>query len=314
MKKNPNFLSYARNLRLSEGKKFPFLWDGKKGWALLSNYIQLVKLRLSLLVVFSAAMAYLWATNRHVDTLTIWLLSIGGFFITASSNIFNQIIERKSDKLMKRTAQRPLPDARMKTKEAVVLAIVLGITGLFLLLKINFLSFLLGLSAMLIYAVVYTPMKKLSSLTVIPGAVAGSLPVVIGWVAARGEITHEALLLFLIQFIWQFPHTWSIAWLLNDEYKKASLKMLPTKEKGNTSAILILLSTFLIIPSGMLLYMYESAGIHVTWMLALAGIITLLFAFRFYKLRTDKAAVGLMLSCFAYLPIVLIILVTERFL
>jgi protoheme IX farnesyltransferase len=282
--------------------------------AKIADYVQLIKLRLSLLVVFSAAMAYLWASNRHVDALTIWLLSIGGFFITASSNIFNQVMEKKSDKLMKRTALRPLPDSRMKTGEAVSLAILLGITGLFLLLKINFLSFVLGFTAMLIYIAVYTPMKKLSSLTVIPGAVAGSLPVVIGWVAAKGEITHEALILFLIQFIWQFPHTWSIAWLLNDEYKKASIKMLPTRDKGNTSAMLILLSTFLIIPSGFLLYTYESAGIHVMWMLALAGIITFFFALRFYKLRTDKSAVGLMLSCFAYLPIVLIILVTEKFL
>jgi protoheme IX farnesyltransferase len=282
--------------------------------ARISNYAQLIKIRLSLLVVFSAAMSYLWATNRQVDPLTIWMLSIGGFFITGSANIFNQIIERKSDRLMKRTALRPLPDSRMKSSEAVALALVLGLTGLFLLLKINFLSFILGFSAMMIYVAVYTPMKKLSSLTIIPGAVAGSLPVVIGWVAGRGEVTHEALLLFLIQFVWQFPHTWSIAWLLNDEYKKADLKMLPTKEKGNTSARLILLSTFLIIPSGFLLYMYESAGIHVSWMLAIAGIVTLLFALRFYKLRTDKAAVGLMLSCFAYLPIVLIILVTEKFL
>lgn len=280
----------------------------------ISDYVQLVKLRLSLLVTFSAAMAYLWASNRQVDTLTIWLLSIGGFLITASSNIFNQVMERKSDMLMKRTALRPLPDARMKTGEAVSLAILLGISGLVLLLKINFISFALGLTAMLTYIAVYTPMKKLSSFTVLPGAVAGSLPVVIGWVAAKGTITHEALLLFLIQFIWQFPHTWSIAWLLNDEYKKAELKMLPTREKSQTSALLILLSTFLMIPSGFLLCMYESAGIHVTWMLALAGIITLLFALRFYKLRTDKAAIGLMLSCFVYLPVVLIILVTEKFL
>ena len=280
----------------------------------LSNYAQLVKVRLSLLVVFSAAMSYLWATNRQVDTLTIWLLSAGGFLITGAANILNQILEKKSDGLMKRTASRPLPDARMKTTEAILLAFILGISGLAMLAYINFLSFVLGLSAMIIYVGIYTPMKKRTSLTVIPGAVAGSLPVVIGWVAARGSVSHEAVLLFLLQFIWQFPHTWSIAWLLNDDYKKADLKMLPTLEKNNISAMLILLSTFLIIPSGFLLYMYESAGVHVTWMLALAGLITLFFAFRFYRLRTDKAAVGLMLSCFAYLPIVLIILVTEKFL
>ena len=271
-------------------------------------------MRLSFLVVFSAAMAYLWASHRNVDALSIWLLSIGGFFITGSANTFNQIIERKSDKLMKRTANRPLATQRMRVNEAVLFALILGISGLYIISQINFICVILGAAAMLIYICIYTPLKKITRLSVVPGAVAGSLPVVIGWTAATGTISHEALFLFLIQFIWQFPHTWSIAWLLSDEYNKAGLKMLPTSEKSKTSAILIVLSTFLIIPSGFLLYMYESAGIHVTWMIALAGIIMLLFAFRFYKLRTDKSAVGLMLSCFAYLPIVLIILVAEKIL
>lgn len=280
----------------------------------LSDYAQLIKIRLSFLVVFSAAMAYLWATQRSVDTFTIWLLSIGGFFITGSANIFNQIIEIKSDALMKRTLKRPLPDGRMKMEEAFALGIILGVSGLLLLLKINFLCLALGILAMFLYVCIYTPLKKITRLSVVPGAIAGSLPVVIGYAAAMGAIPREALFLFLIQFIWQFPHTWSIAWLLNDDYNKAGFKMLPTNQKSKTSAMFIVISTFLIIPSGLLLYMYESAGIHVTGLVALAGAIMLLFALRFYKLRTDKSAVGLMLSCFAYLPIVLIILVAEKLL
>ncbi|MBI4932084.1 MAG: protoheme IX farnesyltransferase [Bacteroidetes bacterium] len=282
--------------------------------AKLSDYAQLIKMRLSFLVVFSAAMAYLWATHRNVDTLSIWMLSIGGFFITGSANTFNQIIERESDKLMKRTANRPLATERMQVSEALILALILGISGLYILSQINSICVVLGAVAMFIYICIYTPLKKITWLSVVPGAIAGSLPVVIGCAAATGAISRETLFLFLIQFIWQFPHTWSIAWLLSDEYNKAGIKMLPTSEKSKTSAILILLSTFLIIPTGLLLYMYESSGIHVTWMIALAGIIMLLFAFRFYKLRTDKSAVSLMLSCFAYLPIVLIILVAENFL
>lgn len=282
--------------------------------AKLSDYTQLIKMRLSFLVVFSAAMAYLWATQRSVDGFTIWLLSIGGFFITGSANIFNQIIEIKSDALMKRTFKRPLPDGRMKMEEAFVLGIILGFSGLLLLLKINFLCLVLGILAMFFYVCIYTPLKKITRLSVVPGAIAGSLPVVIGFAAATGAISSEALFLFLIQFIWQFPHTWSIAWLLNDDYNMAGFKMLPTSEKSKTSAIFILISTFLIIPSGLLLYMYQMAGIHVTWIVAFAGIIMLLFALRFYKFRTDKSAVGLTLSCFAYLPIVLIILAVEKFL
>lgn len=279
-----------------------------------SDYAQLIKLRLSFLVVFSGAMTYLWATKRNVDPFTIWLLSTGGFFITGSSNIFNQIIEKSSDKLMKRTSKRPLPDGRMNVNEALILGIVLGISGLFLLSKVNLLCIILGVSAMIIYVCIYTPLKKISRLAIIPGAIAGSLPIVIGWVAATGEINRGAMLLFTIQFIWQFPHTWSIAWLLNDEYNKAGIKIFPMKDKNKSSAILILLSTFLIIPSGLLLYMYESAGIHVAWMLATAGMVLLMFALRLYWLRTDKSAVGLMLSCFAYLPFILIVLVFEKFL
>ncbi len=281
----------------------------------LSDYAQLIKIRLSFLVVFSASMAYLWATDRNVDALTIWLLSIGGFFITGSANIFNQVIERNSDKLMKRTFKRPLPDERMKVSEAVVFGIILGVSGLFILSRINFLSAILGASAMIMYACVYTPLKKTTPFAVIPGAVAGSLPVVIGCVAATGEISYQAWLLFLLQFVWQFPHTWSIAWLLNDEYNKAGIKMLPTSGgKNKASAIIIMVSTFLIIPAGLLLYMYESAGVPVSWLLTLAGFTLTIFAYKLYCNRTDKSATGLMLGSFAYLPFVLIILVVEKFL
>lgn len=255
------------------------------------NYVQLVKLRLSLLVVFSASMAYLWSANRHVDPLVIWELSIGGFLITGTANIINQVLERKSDKLMRRTSDRPLPGKRMKVNEALLLGLVLGVSGLFVLSRINMLSAALGLGAMVLYACMYTPLKKISWLTVIPGAIAGSIPVVIGCIAARGTITREALILFAIQFLWQFPHTWSIAWLLNDEYNKAGLKMLPTTVKNGTSAGIILFSTFMVIPSGLLLYMYESAGFPVSLIIALMGVMMMLFALRFYRLRTDLSLI-----------------------
>jgi protoheme IX farnesyltransferase len=280
----------------------------------LKDYQQLIKLRLSLLVVFSAVMAYLWAGNRHVDALTVWLLSAGGLFITASSNILNQLYEKESDKLMKRTGSRPLSAGRMRSREALVLSIILGVAGFSLLYSIHPLCGALGLLALVTYAFIYTPLKKITALTVIPGAVAGSLPVVIGWVAATGEITRPALLLFTVQFVWQFPHTWSIAWLLNDEYKKAGLKMLPGEQKNKSSAALIMLSTFLMIPAGLLLYMYESSGIHVMWMLLLASLVLLVFAWKLYRSQSDRSAVKLMLSCLAYLPFLLFILVIEKFL
>jgi heme o synthase len=281
----------------------------------LKDYTQLIKMRLSFLVVFSASMAYLWATQRHVDPITIWLLSIGGFLITGAANTFNQVIEVKSDKLMKRTLNRPLPDGRMNVSEAMLFGITIGIIGAVCLFKINTLCGILGLTAMLIYAFIYTPLKKVTPLTIFPGAVAGSLPVVIGCVAATGDITKGAVILFAIQFIWQFPHTWSIAWLLDEEYNKAGIKMLPTAGgRNNASAIIILLSTFLMIPAGLLLYMYQSAGVNVTWALVIAGVAFSVFAYQLYKEQTNKYALRLMFSSFFYLPFVLMVLVLAKFL
>lgn len=280
----------------------------------LADYTQLIKIRLSSLVVFSAAMAYLWTSNRHIEPSIIWLISIGGFMITGAANTLNQVIERDSDKLMKRTLNRPLPSGRMRVGEALLVAAVLGVVGLFLLYQVNSLCAILGLIAIIIYAGIYTPLKKITRLTIIPGAIAGSLPVVIGCVAATGRLSNEAWLLFTVQFIWQFPHTWSIAWLLDEEYNKAGIKMMPTSGGRNkASAIIIVLSTFLIIPAGLVFNMYYSAGVSVGWLLGLAGVGMVIFAYKLYKSRTSKSALGLMFGSFVYLPFVLIVLVIAKF-
>ena len=275
--------------------------------------MQLLKFRLSVVVVFSAAMAYLWACNRHVDAATIWLLSAGGFLITGASNAFNQIFERKSDALMQRTARRPLPAGRMRLRLAVMLASGWGLLGAVLLMRINVLCGMLGIAALLIYVLVYTPMKKISSLAVVPGAIAGSLPVLIGVAAATGTLVPAAIMLFVFQFVWQFPHTWTIAWLQNDDYRKAGLKMLPSCQKGDMSAFLIMVSTFLIIPACLLLNMYESVGLLVSGTLALAGSGLLVLAITHYRQQSHKTALTLMLSCLAFLPLALILLVIEKF-
>jgi len=279
----------------------------------IADYLALVKPRLSFLVVFSSSMAYLWACNRLVDAVTIWLLSVGGFLVTGCANCINQIIEKDSDGLMKRTANRPLVNQRIQIKEAVFFAFVLGLSGLFLLYRVNSTCAALGLLAVILYGAAYTPLKKYTSLTVIPGAIAGSLPVVIGCVAAEGKITGAALLLFSLQFIWQFPHTWSIAWLLNDEYNKAGIKLLPGGAKKNAAALLIMASTFLIVPVGFLLYLYQLTGIAVTILLAAAGLAIFFFSLKHFRRQTDRSAVGLMFSSFVYLPLIMLILVLERF-
>ncbi len=280
----------------------------------IRDYAQLMKVRLSFMVVFSASMAYLWATHRNVQPATIFLLSIGGFLITGSANIINQILERSSDKLMKRTMLRPLPDGRMASNEALILALSTGFAGVILLNKISLLCGMLGAVALIMYGFIYTPLKKKTWLTVVPGAISGSLPVVIGVVAAKGTITHEAIILFLIQFVWQFPHTWSIAWLQEEEYAKSGIRMLPAGGKCKGTAALMMVSTFLMIPAAFLLAMYESCGVHVYWTVAIAGAILTAFSYVHYRNQTNKTALRLMLSSIAYLPIVLIILVIEKML
>lgn len=286
----------------------------KKLTGFLADCSQLMKMRLTVVVVFSASMAYLWACNRQVDARVIWLLSIGGFFITAASNALNQVIEQKSDAMMKRTAQRPLPAGRMMTRHALLLAAIWGGLGVALLLQINALCGAFGLAALLVYVIVYTPMKRMSALAVFPGAFAGSLPVLIGAAAATGTLSTAAVLLFLFQFIWQFPHTWTIAWLQHEDYHKAGLKMLPSCQRGNLPAMLIMLSTFLIIPACLLLHMYESVGIQVAWILGLSGAGLLALSITHYRRQSRKSALALMLSCLAFLPLALIILVLEKFL
>lgn len=282
--------------------------------SVIRDYLQLVKIRLSLLVVFSASMAYLVEAHRSVDTITIWLLSIGGFLITGAANTCNQVKEKESDKLMKRTCTRPLPDNRLSKRSARIFAGIIGATGILLLLFININSALLGFTAFLLYVFAYTPLKKVGPVAVIPGAIAGSLPILIGSTAATGTITFTAFVLFFIQFIWQFPHTWSIAWMLDEEYNRAGIRMLPSRGRTNrTSAFVILISTFLLIPAAYLMYEYSITGWTVFVVVAIAGIVLTLFSLFLFRNIERRSALRLMLASFFYLPMVLVALVLDRF-
>lgn len=282
--------------------------------ATIRDYLQLVKMRLSLLVVFSASMAYLIEAHRNVDAFAIWILSIGGFLVTGAANTCNQVIEMHSDKMMKRTCQRPLPGNRLPKKNALVFAAVIGIIGIALLACLNLLSAALGTIAFLMYVHAYTPLKKVGPIAVIPGAIAGSMPILIGSAAATGTITLTAMLLFALQFIWQFPHTWSIAWMLDEEYNQAGIHMLPSRGgKNRRSAGIILASTFLLIPAAWMMYQYSIAGQMVFIVLAMAGLILTLCSLYLFNSTGKKSALRLMLASFVYLPMVLIAVVLERF-
>ena len=200
---------------------------------------EITKFRLTLSVVFSSFISYLLGA-AEVNYIQLFYLISGGILIVSSSNIFNQIIERDLDKLMKRTQNRPLPKNKITTRAALFLAIASSVIGLIFMYLINIKVAILAALSIFLYTAVYTPMKLLSPFSVFVGAIPGAFPFMIGWVAATNHIGIEALTLFLMQFFWQFPHFWSIGWSQNSDYEKAGFKMLPTGKKDKSTSAQIL--------------------------------------------------------------------------
>ena len=200
---------------------------------------ELTKFRLTLSVVFSSFISYFLGATE-VNYIQLFYLVSGGILIVSSSNIFNQIIEKDLDKLMKRTQNRPLPKKEITPKLALFLAIASCVIGLIFMYLINIKVAILAGISIFLYTAIYTPMKLISPFSVFIGAIPGAFPFMIGWVAATNHIGIEALTLFLMQFFWQFPHFWSIGWSQNTDYEKAGFKMLPTGKKDKSTSAQIL--------------------------------------------------------------------------
>lgn len=273
----------------------------------LEDYKQLVKFRLNLFVVFSAVASFVIVSEWTVNWSSVLLLGLGGFLITGAANALNEVLEKDYDRLMKRTSSRPLPTGRMSVSEAVLMAGFMFVIGLFVLALFNPLSAVLGSFAVISYAFIYTPIKRFSTIAVAIGAIPGALPVLIGAVAFEGNITPLALVLFGIQFIWQFPHFWSIGWLGFDDYKLAGYKLVP-EENGKPDPGIgkqSMYYTLLLLP---LLFFGYYMGTLTLVSLILVCIATLLYAVSGYNLYVkadNKAARKLMFSSFLFLPIVL---------
>lgn len=279
----------------------------------VQDYQQLIKTRLTALVVFSAAVTYATAAKGAINWMDLTILSIAGFLVVAASNGLNQVIEKNFDILMIRTANRPVATNRMSVNEAAIVSTLMGITGVLLMgVYLNPLTSLLALASLISYAFIYTPLKRVSPISVFVGAFPGALPVLIGWTAFSGEITSEALILFGVQFIWQFPHFWSIAWILDEDYKRAGFKMLPSYGKHKNTALQNLAFTLLLIPVGFLPTQEGFTGI-VSGIIAMgAGLTMTYFAFRLYKTCDNKDAKRLMFASFLYLPLVQIAYLLDK--
>ncbi|MEO0332335.1 MAG: heme o synthase, partial [Bacteroidota bacterium] len=274
------------------------------------DYQQLVKLRLNLTVVFSSLMAYLIGASGPIDWIALLVLALGGFLVTGAANTLNQVLESEFDANMKRTADRPLAAGRMKSSEAVMAAGMMSMFGITLLALFNPWTAFFGTLALVLYAFLYTPMKRISPLAVTIGAVPGALPTLIGVVAAQGTITTLGITLFFIQFLWQFPHFWSIGWLGFEDYKKAGYKIMPERngqQDPNIAFQALLYALFLIPVSFVPFYLGETGIVSMISLLVLS-VLYAVFAFIFYKKQNRKAALGLMFYSFCYIPFGLIVL------
>lgn len=271
----------------------------------------LVKTRLSLTVVFTSLMGYMITSGGDFSIATLILLFTGGFLITASANAINEVLEKDFDALMKRTSVRPLSSGRMKVADAVLFAGLTCLVGVSLLSMINPLTSVLGMLSFVLYAFVYTPLKRYSTIAVAVGAIPGALPVLIGCTAYNGVLTSLSIGLFSIQFLWQFPHFWAIGYLAFDDYAKAGYKLLPTSDEGGIDknvGLYALIYTMLIIP--VLVVLYFLGDMHlVAFVINL--ILTVVYGYYsliFYKNMERKTGLALMFSSFFYMPLVLLIL------
>ena len=278
------------------------------------DYKLLVKFKLNITVVFSSVMAYLIAVDGGISFVSVLILGFGGFLVTGASNTLNQVLERDYDKLMARTADRPLAAGRMTVSEAVMAAGFMSMFGIILLAMFNPWAALLGTLALISYAFVYTPMKRVSPMAVMVGAVPGALPMMIGCVAAQGEITALAWALFGIQLIWQFPHFWAIAWLGHEDYSNAGFNLLPTRsgQPDSLAGLQSLVYALLLIPIGLMPYFIGVSGLISAVILVVMAIVYAFFGWQLYKQCTREAARKLMFSSFFYLPIVLFALFADK--
>lgn len=297
------------------------------------DYFILIKFTLSFLVVFSCVVSYLLAPNIKFDFISVFILFVAGMLITGSANAINQTVEKDTDRMMKRTADRPVAAGRMTEKEAWTFAIVTGTLGLLIMWQwFNFASAMIGLFSLFLYSFIYTPLKKVNSIAVLAGALPGALPCLIGWVAATGLINPMAqfqgtmasgqvhtffnyggYILFAIQFLWQFPHFWAIAWVAHKDYSRAGFKLLPS-EKGPSkfTALQTVVYSMLMVPIGMLPYYFDISGLLAFWVLLLCDLWMVYVSINLVVKMNVAAARKVMFSSYFYLMIVFLALLVDK--
>jgi heme o synthase len=268
--------------------------------------------------VFSTVVSFLIAPYEQIYTrhtlLSVLLLFVAGLCITGSANTINQVLEKDTDALMARTAKRPIASGRMSVTEGYIFAFITGVVGVGMMWYFfNLNSALVGLASLFIYGFIYTPLKKVNSIAVLVGAIPGALPCLIGWVAATDNFSVGGWVLFGIQFLWQFPHFWAIAWLAHEDYTKAGFKLLPS-DKGPTkfTALQTIMYSAMMIPVGILPYYYHLSGQISMWIVLGCNLWMVYTSILLYIKMDKPAARKVMFSSYFYLMIVFLALWADK--
>lgn len=283
--------------------------------SLWSAFSALVKMRLTLFVVFSSFMGYVLGAT-HFSPAIASLVLAGGLLVTFAANAMNQVLEKDFDRLMERTAQRPLVTGRFTVSQVVLFAGISCLAGVFLLAAINVWAALLGMVSFILYAFVYTPLKRIHPIAVLVGAIPGAMPVFIGWVSGSGSLTHEGLFVFSLQFFWQFPHFWAIAWLGFEDYRRAGFRMLPEADgiPGRHTARQSTLYAGMLIVLPLMQYAYGFIGEAGMALLIIAALHYTWCGWKLLQQQNRSSARRLLFASFIYLPVALSALYLDKWL
>lgn len=291
------------------GRIHPSGFSGK-----IRDYKELIKFTLNITVVFSSVIAYLLVPQVEFTLKMVLLLSLGGMLVTGSANAVNQIYEKDYDSVMKRTGNRPIAAGRMSVGEAWVFALWSLVAGLAIMWYFfNLTAMLVSLLSWFVYGFIYTPLKRVSALSVLVGAFPGAFPCLIGWVAGADNFSMGGWVLFAIQFIWQFPHFWAIAWVAYRDYDKAGFRLLPNQnEPTRNTALQAIGYSVLMVPLGFLPYYTGISGQYSMWFVLAANLAMIVQCVRLYRQMDVRAARRVMFSSYIYLPVVLISLLADK--
>lgn len=280
----------------------------------LKDYQQLMKFTLSFTVVFSSVVSYLMVPGIEFDILSVLLLFAGGMLVTGAANAINQIVEKDTDAKMKRTATRPVASGRMHIDEAATFSVLAAVFGIFIIgLWFNWMAAGIAAFSLFLYGFIYTPLKKVHSISVLIGAIPGALPCLIGWAAGDPLLGIGGWVLFALQFFWQFPHFWAIAWVAHEDYSSAGFKLLPDVG-GPTkyAAVQSILYSVLLIPIGVMPYVFGMSGMVSLVIVGIANLAMFWQCVRLFREMNVTAARRVMFGSYFYLPIVLLSLLADK--